>query len=81
MGIHGCYVGDLPAQCAALNRTTINVQELAVQGYIDKSREAIYQAICYDPLTGAKLSLEEIRAMVDEMFEIESARGWLPKLK
>ncbi len=80
-GIHGCYVGDLPTQCAALNRTNVNLQELAVQGYINKSREAIYHAICYDPLTGAKLSLEEIRAMVDEMFEIESARGWLPELK
>ena len=25
-GVQGCYVGELPEQCAALNRTSINVQ-------------------------------------------------------
>jgi len=29
----------------------------------------IYQAIAYDPLTAAKLSLAEIRKMVGEMFQ------------
>jgi alpha-galactosidase len=29
----------------------------------------IYQAIAYDPLTAAKLSLAEIKKMVGEMFE------------
>ena len=29
----------------------------------------IYQAILFDPLTGAVLSLAEIRDMVNEMFE------------
>jgi alpha-galactosidase len=30
----------------------------------------IYQAICYDPLTSAVLSLEEVRRMCDELFEV-----------
>ena len=30
-GVQGCYVGDLPEQCAALNRTNINVQLLTIE--------------------------------------------------
>jgi len=80
-GVNGCFVGRLPAQCAALNRTNVNVQELAVEAYVNKCRDAVYHAIYYDPLTAAKLSLAEIRAMVDELFEVETAKGWLPELK
>ena len=29
-GLHQCYVGELPPQCAALNISNINVQRLAV---------------------------------------------------
>ena len=39
----------------------------------------IYQAICYDPLTSAVLSLREIRDMVDEMFK--QNEEWLPQFK
>ena len=39
----------------------------------------IYQAICYDPLTSAVLSLKEIRDMVDEMFK--QNEEWLPQFK
>ena len=35
-GIHPCYIGDLPPQCAALNRTNINVQELGVKAAVEK---------------------------------------------
>jgi alpha-galactosidase len=80
-GVSPCYVGDLPPQCAALNRTNINVQELAVKAYLEKSREAVYHSCYHDPLTAAKLSLAEIKALVDEFFEIESAKGWLPEMK
>ena len=30
-GIRGCHVGDLPEQCAALNRTNINVHLLGIE--------------------------------------------------
>lgn len=66
-GVHPCFVGDLPPQLAALNRTNINVQDLAVKAALEGNREAAYQAIQLDPLTGAVLSLREIRAMTDEM--------------
>ncbi|MBN1583934.1 MAG: alpha-galactosidase [Anaerolineae bacterium] len=68
-GLHPCYVGDLPPALAGLNRSNLNLQELAVKGFVERDRESIYQAIQLDPLTSAKLSLPEIRQMVDEMFE------------
>jgi len=68
-GIHPCYVGELPFQCAALNRTNINVQELAVKAILEKDKEAAIQAIMLDPLTSSLLTLREIRKMVEEMFE------------
>ncbi len=33
-GLHPCYVGDLPAQLAAVNRTNVNVHELAAEGFL-----------------------------------------------
>lgn len=71
-GIHPCYVGDLPPQCAALNRTNINVQELAVQAALEKDKEAVFQAVTLDPLTSSILTLDEIRKMVNEMLEAEA---------
>jgi alpha-galactosidase len=70
-GIHPCYVGELPPQCAALNRSNIAVQELAVQAVMDADREAAYHAVALDPLTAACLSLPKIREMFDEMWEAE----------
>ncbi|MDI3531614.1 MAG: alpha-galactosidase, partial [Candidatus Atribacteria bacterium] len=43
LGIHPCYVGDLPPQLAALNRTNINVQEAAVEGILQKNKKLIYE--------------------------------------
>ncbi|MGB3305223.1 MAG: alpha-glucosidase/alpha-galactosidase [Thermomicrobiales bacterium] len=67
-GIQPTRYGSLPPQCAALNRTNINVQELAVQAVLTGDKEHVYQAVALDPLTGALLTLDEIRAMTDELF-------------
>jgi len=71
-GVHPCHVGDLPPQCAALNRTNINVQELAVLGAVEKDRELVFQSLLLDPLTSAMLTIDETPRMVDEMFRIEA---------
>lgn len=76
-GIHPSYVGELPAQLAALIRTNVNLQELAIRGFINKDKELIYQAIKLDPLTSAACSLKEIDSMVNEMFEAQ--KEWLPQ--
>ncbi len=71
-GIHPCYVGSLPEQCAALNRTNINVQELLARAVFEKKKEYIYQAVKLDPLTSSLLTLTEIDKMVDELVQSNS---------
>lgn len=71
-GIHPCFIGDLPPQLAALNRTNVNVQELAVLGVLEKDLTKIYQAVMLDPLTSAVLEPRDIKRMVDEMLKEES---------
>jgi alpha-galactosidase len=70
-GIHPQYIGALPPQCAALNRLSINVQEMAVKGIMDKDKNKILQAILLDPLTFSMASIDEIKQMVDELFNTE----------
>lgn len=70
-GVHPCHVGDLPPQLAAINRSNIAVQELAVRAFLDRDREAAYQAVALDPLTAAVLPLHRIREMFDEMWQAE----------
>ena len=45
-GVHPTYVGNLPAQCAALNRLNVNVQELAVRGIVEKDKTKIFRPFC-----------------------------------
>jgi alpha-galactosidase len=71
-GVHPCHVGALPPQCAALNRTNVNVQDLAVKAAVEKDRTLAFQAVLLDPLTSALLPLVEIRSMVDELFDAEA---------
>ncbi|HWK22031.1 MAG TPA: alpha-glucosidase/alpha-galactosidase [Ureibacillus sp.] len=75
-GINPCYVGDLPEQLAALNRTNINTQLLTIEAAITKKREHIYQAAMLDPHTAAELSIDKIVAMCDEL--IEAHGDWIP---
>jgi alpha-galactosidase len=78
-GVQGCYVGDLPEQLAALNRTNINVQLLTVEAVLKRSRDHIYHAAMLDPHTAAELTVDEIRAMCDDLI---AAHGhYLPKFK
>ena len=67
-GVHPCRVGALPPQCAALNRSNIAVQELAVRAVLDRDREAAFHAVALDPLTAAVAPLPEIRQMFEEMW-------------
>ena len=68
LGIHPMGVGALPPHLAALNRSNIAVQELAVTAVLDSSREAAQLAVMLDPLTAAVLPLDRIVAMFDEMW-------------
>ncbi len=70
-GIHPCHFGDLPPQCAALVRSNINVQELTAKAILEKDRDAAFHALCVDPITAARVQLDDIRKMFDEMWEAE----------
>jgi alpha-galactosidase len=66
-GLQPTHVGDLPTQCAALDRTFLNVVELAVRAALEGRRDHVLQAVALDPNAGATLSLREMGAMVDAL--------------
>lgn len=68
-GITPCYIGDLPQQLAALNRTNINTQLLTVEAAITGKREYIYQAALLDPHTASELSIDDIVSLCDDLIE------------
>ena len=78
-GIQGTYVGRLPAQCAALNMTNINVQLLTIEAALTLKREHIYHAAMLDPHTAAELPIDKIIAMCDDL--IEAHGKMLPKYR
>ena len=76
-GITPCHVGALPPQCAALNMTNINVQNLTIEAALTNKKEYIYLAAMMDPHTVSELSIDDIRAMCDDL--IEAHGDYLPK--
>jgi len=78
-GFHPVRIGDLPAQCAALNQSNITVQGLTVEAALTGDPEYVVHALAMDPLTSAVCTLEEIRRMAIEMLEAESK--WLPQFR
>ena len=72
-----CHMGPLPRQLAALNMRQIEVQQLTVDAALTGKKEYIYQAAMLDPHAGSELTIDEIRALVDEM--IEAHGTWLPE--
>jgi alpha-galactosidase len=78
-GFHPVHVGNLPPQCVALNHISVMVEEMAVEAALTGNPRLVFQAICYDPLTAAVLSLAEIKQMVMEMFR--QNKDYLPTFK
>jgi alpha-galactosidase len=78
-GVTPCYVGALPQQLAALNRTNINTQLMTIEAALTLKKENIYMAAMLDPHTSAELSMDHIKAMCDDL--IEAHGSWLPKYK
>ena len=76
-GVTSTMVGNLPVQCAALNRTNINVQLLTIEAALTRKKEYIYQAAFMDPHTSSELSLDDIRSLCDDL--IEAHGSWLPE--
>ena len=64
------FQGKLPSNIAPLVSYTAGIENLAVEAWEKKSKALVYQAVSLDPLCSAVLSLEEIRNMCDELFEL-----------
>jgi len=78
-GVIPTFVGDLPPQLAALNRTNINPQLLTVEAALTGKKDYIYHAALLDPHTSAQLSIDETINLCDDL--IEAHGDWLPTYK
>lgn len=75
-GVQPTFVGEIPTQLAALNKTHINVHQLTVEAALTLKKDKIYQAALLDPHTSSELSIDDIKSMVDEL--IEAHGDYLP---
>ena len=78
-GVTPTYAGELPEQCAAVNRTNINVQLLTILAAVTLKKDYIYQAAMMDPHCQSELSIDDIVAMCDDL--IAAHKGWLPEYR
>lgn len=76
-GIHPCYIGELPEQLAALNRSNASEQILMAKAANEKKKQYIHQAVMMDPFVGAQCTLEQITNMMDELIASHEADGYL----
>ena len=72
-GINPCHYGYLPPQLAAVNRSNMAVYENVVEAILQEDPDYIHYAMMLDPLAAAVCSLDEIRAMTNEMLTAEKA--------
>lgn len=75
-GPQPAYVGALPPACAALNRSFLNVVDLAVRAAVDGDPLLVRQAVMVDPNAAASLTLDRIWELVDAM--VTAHRDLLP---
>jgi alpha-galactosidase len=77
-GIQPTHIGDLPPQCAALNRIFASVCELVVRGVLEGREDHLRHAAMLDPATAAALTLPQIDALVADMRSSTAAAGVSP---
>ena len=75
-GVNPTRVGRLPAQLAAMNMTNINPQLLTIEAAVTGKKEHIYHAAMLDPHTAAELSIDDIVAMCDELYDAHIDAGF-----
>jgi alpha-galactosidase len=67
LGAHPIRVGDLPPQCAALNRNFLGPVELAVRAAVDGDPRLVRAAAMVDPNTAASLTVDQIWQLCDDL--------------
>ena len=68
-GIQPMVVGSLPDNLAILVNTSSRCEELAIDAAIEGDPWKVFQAVLFDPLTSAVLSMSETKRMVQEMLD------------
>ena len=76
-GVQPTVIGELPPQCAALDRTFLNVAGLTVSAALEERRDRVLQAMMLDPNCAATLSIEQMVALRDEL--LDAHRDLLPE--
>jgi alpha-galactosidase len=67
LGAHPIRVGELPPQCAAVNRSYIGPAELAVRAAVDGDPRLVRAAAMVDPNTAASLTVDQIWQLCDAL--------------
>lgn len=67
LGVHPQAIGELPAQCAALNSAFLSVCGLTVRAALEGDPRLVRQAVMLDPNAAATLSVDDIWAMCDDL--------------
>ncbi len=67
LGAHPMAVGDLPPQCAALNRGFLGPVDLTVRAAVGGDPRLVRAAAMVDPNTAATLTVDQIWELCDEM--------------
>jgi alpha-galactosidase len=67
LGVRPEHVGDLPIQCAAVNRSFVSVGQLTVRAAVEGDPRMIRRAAMVDPNTAATLSVDAIWALCNDM--------------
>ncbi|HUB24202.1 MAG TPA: alpha-galactosidase [Tepidisphaeraceae bacterium] len=71
-------IGELPPQLLGYIQPHLIQHELFVRAVTEERRDHVYQAVMFDPLTAATLTLDQIVSMCDELIAAHGAL--LPKL-
>jgi alpha-galactosidase len=66
-GVIPVPAGELPPQCAALNRSFLDVVDLTVRAAVEGRPEHVRHALMADPNTAATLTVERIWQLADAM--------------
>lgn len=67
LGAHPMAVGDLPPQCAALNRGFLGPVDLTVRAAVEGDPRLVRTAAMVDPNTAASLTVDQIADLCDEL--------------
>ncbi len=75
-GVWPVAVGALPLQCVAYIEPAVDTQALTVRAALHEDRDAIYHAVMQDPMIQARLTLDQVWRLTDELIDAEAE--WLP---